>query len=170
MDGIACNYIIQTAMTILGSLCISLLVLWITLRSEKKKHREQLQEIREKNRIDAMPVFELGEVGFVHWSTAETPALVLEIRFKNIGNGVATKVDVEGNLDDESWCVPPNDSTNLIDIEKMLNHFNDSFELTIGYSDLYENQYKQTIKLVATGYQATLKLRQKAVGVPKLQP
>lgn len=114
-----------------------------------------------------MPVFELGEVGFVHWETIEGPSLVMELAFKNIGNGVAIGIDVEGKLDDENWCVHPNDSTDLINIEKPLNQCHEYFELTIGFSDLYGNKYSQSIALVAAGFPETLKLHQKGIGIPK---
>lgn len=126
---------------------IPVIIMRITLISDKKKHLEQMAQVGEKNRIDAMPLIELGEPVLDNMVEDGEVIINTSISIMNVGNGTAANVTISDNGIGRLGNLLPGQATDLIGLSYRQKSVEEVHRIQILFLDLYGNHYSQTIGL-----------------------
>ncbi len=157
------------AIGIIIAAIVPIIVMRITLCNEKKMHKEQIKQIEEKNRVDAMPIIdaEVLHNSIVKDDEGVTKYIQADLSLSNKGNGTAIGITGGNEADYYDSVVPIGGSTSSWDV-KMINNEKNECEYVIHFEDLYGNRYEEIIKfeLIEAGNGCQLKRR--SVTLPRL--
>ena len=153
---------------------IPVIVMGITLRREKRFHNEQIKQIHEKNRIDALPVFELSGITVLFIPNLSASYKCPEpidrmtaiIDVKNSGNGTAINVSINNELDDNGGVVPVGASS-IKECDLYRDSKKNVFIIRVTYMDLYKNYYCQELYYNAV-YEGSCRTKNMGATCPRL--
>lgn len=155
------------AIGIITAAIVPIIVMRVTLCNEKKIHKEQIEQIEEKNRVDSMPIIDAeATINIIEEDNKEV-VINAFLNLFNKGNGTAIGITGGNEADYYDSVVPIGGSTSSWDV-KMINNEKNECEYVIHFEDLYGNKYEEiiTFELIETGSGCQLKRR--SVTLPRL--
>lgn len=148
---------------------IPVVIMIITLCSQKKKHLEQLAQINEKNRIDAMPIidFHSSQISGVEEENQTIVSVEAFISVVNSGNGTAVNVSSRNSTNETKENISRGAFGELKEQKIAIKDGVDGC-IDLLFNDLYGNIYKETINVSVEKNGATYDIKRTTITIPEI--